>query len=257
MGPLRTYFRRATNLAFDHASCFDDKDIEHQEFVVIAESLGSFIIDAFNNLFEDSNSAEQVGLRTMDLYFFSNQFALLELGRIDGVPAQTEGGRALAASIGGPTPIDLLKRWAQSGRITAKLAGEAHRSRFSLSVIPATSSRIESRNFATPMGTTSRWSSISMTGTSGTGSGFSRCRRQRTWGIAGTLRCFGRCSGVLTDESIGLTAGSDMSILCGALMPGNDIPQRALIDDDHLAATEGKYFLCLPILQVLIDNLSG
>lgn len=126
LGPLRTYFRRAMNLAFDHASCFDDKDIEHQEFVVIAESLGSFVVlDAFNNLFEDSNSAEQVGLRTMDLYFFSNQFALLELGRIDGVPAQTEEGRALAASIGGPTPIDLLKRWAQSGRITAKLAGEA------------------------------------------------------------------------------------------------------------------------------------
>jgi len=41
------------------------------------------------------------------------------------VPVQIEGGRALSASISGPTPIDLLKRWAQSARITAKLAGEA------------------------------------------------------------------------------------------------------------------------------------
>jgi hypothetical protein len=125
LGPLRTYFRRTMNLAFERAAHFDDKDIDHQEFVVISESLGSFVVlDAFNNLFEDSKSAEQVGLRTTDLYFFANQFALLQLGRIDGLPAKTEGGPGLSAPVVEVSPIDLLKRWAQTRRSGGKLEGE-------------------------------------------------------------------------------------------------------------------------------------
>jgi len=125
LGPLRAYFRRTMNLAFGRAAHFDDKDIDHQEFVVISESLGSFVVlDAFNNLFEDAPVAEQVGLRTMDLYFFANQFALLQLGRIDGVPTRTEGGPGFVTPITGASPIDLLKRWAQAVRGGGKLEGE-------------------------------------------------------------------------------------------------------------------------------------
>jgi hypothetical protein len=91
--------------------------------VVISKSLGSFVVlDAFNNLFADSQEAEQVGLRTTDLYFFANQCALLELGRIDGVPARVPERTGFAAPVSG-SPIHLLKRWAQAGRAEGNLQG--------------------------------------------------------------------------------------------------------------------------------------
>jgi hypothetical protein len=113
LGPLRLYFRRAMNLAFDYASRFEGKDVDDQEFVVISESLGSFVVlDAFGNLFEDSQEAQRVGARTADIYFFANQFALLQLGRIDGpYPA----GAHPAAPLPAAPPVHLLRRWAQSG----------------------------------------------------------------------------------------------------------------------------------------------
>jgi hypothetical protein len=113
------------NKAFEYAAAFDTSGIDHQEYVVISESLGSFVVlDAFNNLFEDAPAAQQVEDRTFDLYFFANQFSLLQLGRIDGFPTRTVGGPGLSAPIIDPSPVDLLKRWAQTGRGGGKLAGE-------------------------------------------------------------------------------------------------------------------------------------
>ena len=125
LGPMRTYFRRAINLAFDYASRFDTVDLTGQDFVVITESLGSFVVlDAFGNLFEDSREAQRVGERTVDLYFFANQYALLELGRIRGIPEalKVPGGAVPQPSLGVPPapapaavgPNQLLSRWATS-----------------------------------------------------------------------------------------------------------------------------------------------
>jgi hypothetical protein len=112
LGPLRSYFRQAINQALGFASAYDGKGVDGQEFVVIAESLGSFVVlDAFGDLFNDSPDARQVGEQTADLYFFANQFALLELGRISGIP---EG----ATDAVRPSPLELLLQWASSGKIT-------------------------------------------------------------------------------------------------------------------------------------------
>jgi hypothetical protein len=119
LGPLRTYFRQAMNLAFDYAAQIDARGIDTQEFVVISESLGSFVVlDAFANIFEDSRAGEAVGERTADLYFFANQFALLQLGRIDeGPAAQTIEGtpRPVPAPERPASPVDLLRLWATAG----------------------------------------------------------------------------------------------------------------------------------------------
>jgi hypothetical protein len=115
LGPLRQYFRQALNLAFDYATQFEGRDLDGQEFVVISESLGSFVVlDAFGNLFMDSAAAQRVGERTADLYFFANQFSLLQLGRIDGLTQERPGGK-LGAPIPGGSPVDLLLLWSQSG----------------------------------------------------------------------------------------------------------------------------------------------
>ena len=110
LGPLRMYFRQAINQAFDFASKIDGADVVDQEFVVVSASLGSFVVlDAFGNLFRDSEQAQRVGERTADLYFLANQFALLQLGRIDGLPGPLEAAPSSAVS-----PVDLLRLWATS-----------------------------------------------------------------------------------------------------------------------------------------------
>lgn len=131
LGPLRSYFRQAMNLAFDYASHFDATDVEGQDFVVISESLGSFaVLDAFGNIFNDSHEAQRVGERTAHLYFFANQYALLELGRIDGIPesSRINGGPPPEAIPGtaAMAPAEsltrhLLRRWAYARPRTAEL----------------------------------------------------------------------------------------------------------------------------------------
>jgi hypothetical protein len=72
------------------------------------------VLDAFGNLFADSHVAQSVGERTADLYFFANQFALLELARLSGISC---GPTGVVEVTGTPTvsPLDLLKLWASSG----------------------------------------------------------------------------------------------------------------------------------------------
>jgi hypothetical protein len=112
LGPLRVYFRQALNAAFDYASNFEGRGVDSQEFVVISESLGSFVVlDAFHDLV-GSPAAARVGARAADLYFFANQFSLLQLGRIDGLA----GPGKLGAPLETVSPVDLLQQWARSGR---------------------------------------------------------------------------------------------------------------------------------------------
>ncbi len=108
LGPMRRYLNdtieQACALALQSGS--DDR------YVVISESLGSFVVmDAFA---ERRESVGKVLQRTADLYFFANQFALLELARIKGIDihANAVGAQAVAAAT--PSPLQALATWGTS-----------------------------------------------------------------------------------------------------------------------------------------------
>lgn len=110
LGPLRRYFREAISRSFDYVAQFDSRSIADQEFVVISESLGSFVVlDAFGH--GESARAREVGERTADLYFFANQFALLELARVEIKQHPDQVNFEEGADV----PSDLLHEWATSG----------------------------------------------------------------------------------------------------------------------------------------------
>jgi len=83
LGPMRQYLHRAMQDAFEIA-VEGQVAGRAQDHILIAESLGSFVVlDALNS------HAPAVGdylERTRDIYFFANQFALLELARIADAP---------------------------------------------------------------------------------------------------------------------------------------------------------------------------
>lgn len=125
VGPMQRYFRRAMSAAFDYAANFDGKSIDQQEFVVVSESLGSFaVLDAFatpepafvssDNVTQPASSGvHDVLTRTYYLYFFANQFAMLELARVEGLERERKGRDSAASS---PTPsaspLRALGTWA-------------------------------------------------------------------------------------------------------------------------------------------------
>lgn len=111
-GPMRQYLNAAMNQAFDIARKGSDGD-EHS-FVVMSESLGSFVV---LDSMRDKSPVTKVMERTDYLYFFANQFALLELGRLDGVPKPgSDPARAAATAEGaGDSPLGALRRWARTG----------------------------------------------------------------------------------------------------------------------------------------------
>jgi hypothetical protein len=136
VGPLQRYFRRAMNAAFDYAAAYDGKALGDQDFVVISESLGSFVVlDAFatpeagfvsdkDQLKPASSGVHDVLTQTFYLYFFANQFAMLELARIEGLeqerlehgtPSPDTTTSALTSSTAAPTtsPLKALRRWAK------------------------------------------------------------------------------------------------------------------------------------------------
>ena len=82
-GPMRGYFQKAMRSAFGASLPKDQLD---RRFVIISESLGSFVtLDAFgsdNSEGEDESVFSIILKRTYDLYMFANQYALLELGRV-------------------------------------------------------------------------------------------------------------------------------------------------------------------------------
>ncbi|MGI8839541.1 MAG: hypothetical protein ACR2F8_01950 [Caulobacteraceae bacterium] len=124
LGPMRTLIRRAIDEAFGFAAAFDGRGAAGQEFVVVAESLGSFVVlDAAGHA--DAPRAREVVAATSDLYFFANQFALLELGRVSGLPtaAQPDLARpAFAAPAPEISPFAVLSKWSTGPAIRPELA---------------------------------------------------------------------------------------------------------------------------------------
>ncbi len=115
VGPMRTYFRRAIDRAFAYAAePVDGRAIHEQTVCVVAESLGSFVVlDAGTNPLDDSRHAKELLDRTAYLYFFANQFALLELGRISGL--RDDGQRGILPPDTEKSPLDMLRDWAERG----------------------------------------------------------------------------------------------------------------------------------------------
>ena len=113
LGPMQDYLRRTMDQAFKMASDGSGSGSK----VVMSESLGSFVVmdamtssQAVRNFVRDSD----------DLYFFANQFALLELGRIDRlkpVPTPSESVSLSAAVPLSPpnSPFAQLRDWASGG----------------------------------------------------------------------------------------------------------------------------------------------
>jgi hypothetical protein len=111
MGPMRGYFRKSMNEAFEYATQLTDQTSTGQEFVVISASLGSFVVlDAMFNGGEPTKAASEVTTHNSLLYFFANQFALLNLARIQGLHSSPELEEFGATSAG--LPPNLLEAWA-------------------------------------------------------------------------------------------------------------------------------------------------
>lgn len=117
LGPMRGLLRKTLGRAFDYAASYDGHAVADQEFVVVSESLGSFVVlDAAENGDAEFTRAQEIVARS-DLYFFANQFRLLELGRIDGLPSLA--GQANLFQQGQPvpppekSPFKLLQDWAR------------------------------------------------------------------------------------------------------------------------------------------------
>jgi len=121
LGPMRRYLNDAIEKACETAIADGPDD----EYVIFAESLGSFVVlDAFA-----ANHPKVVDVveRTNDLYLLANQFALLELARIEGIPTDSQRGAALLGDAAGqpadpPSPLAVLGEWGRS--TTPNLVGK-------------------------------------------------------------------------------------------------------------------------------------
>ena len=126
LGPMKRYFNDMIDLACEKAIEVGPDD----RYVIVSESLGSFVVlDAFA---ERRRSVTAVLDRTADLYFFANQFALLELARIDGIPpsshiAPSAVGQPArpAAGVAPASPLGALSDWAHkpSAQLVSATAG--------------------------------------------------------------------------------------------------------------------------------------
>jgi hypothetical protein len=124
VGPLRVYVRRAMQAAFEYAATFDHHSVDDQDFVVISESLGSFAtMDAYAASNAASHAVRDVLERTYDLYFFANQFAMLELARIEGLPAAVAVESFDGAATPAPSPLRSLQDWSTAGLQTQGIVG--------------------------------------------------------------------------------------------------------------------------------------
>jgi len=125
LGPMRRYLNDAIEKACELAMADGPDD----EYVIFAESLGSFVVlDAFA---ANQQSVKDVVNRTNDLYLLANQFALLELARIDGIPTDSQRGASLLGDAAGqpadpPSPLAVLGAWGRSAtpNLLGKPAGQ-------------------------------------------------------------------------------------------------------------------------------------
>ena len=110
VGSMSVFFHEAMDQAFKYAQTFDDLKSEDQEFVVISESLGSFVIlDAIRN---GKAHVQRLFDATYDLYFLANQVAMLELGRITNLMQPGATIQGLGRTPSGISIISVLREWA-------------------------------------------------------------------------------------------------------------------------------------------------
>jgi len=81
LGPMKRYLCAAMDQAFSYAADRDKRQKRPGTFVVVAESLGSFIV--FDAYARGHGSVREVLDDTAYIYFFANQLALMELGRLN------------------------------------------------------------------------------------------------------------------------------------------------------------------------------
>jgi hypothetical protein len=125
LGPMRTFVNGTMQRAFALAE-EEAMTAQATRRVIIAESLGSFAV-------LDSAGSGPVSAyldQTHDLYFFANQFALLELARIEGL-GRTDGVRGLvqAPAETPPSPLARLAQWARTGQRLQAVSAEDWRPR--------------------------------------------------------------------------------------------------------------------------------
>lgn len=111
LGPLQEYFHTAMEKAFEFSKTGKKKatSTEKHHYVIITESLGSFLMfDAMKRDDTKTTAVDQVVNETSDLYFFANQVALLNLGRLETPSLTRAPGR--------PSLAEILREWASYGK---------------------------------------------------------------------------------------------------------------------------------------------
>lgn len=136
LGPMRHYLRMAMDLAAKRAT-----DARADERILIAESLGSFVaMDAA----QERGGTRKLVRESRHFYFLANQFALLQMARVRGLPSSPEFVESKLPSIetsasvkratpsvqeqtedSPPSPLEVLKEAGMDAKGPAKLHGEA------------------------------------------------------------------------------------------------------------------------------------
>jgi hypothetical protein len=118
LGPMKHYLCAAMDQAFSYAADRDKRQKRPGTFVVVAESLGSFIV--FDAYARGHGSVREVLDDTGYLYFFANQLALMELGRLNEVNPRPPSWRTLFGRAKSPAPAmslhGALTAWSGQGR---------------------------------------------------------------------------------------------------------------------------------------------
>jgi len=117
LGPMRDYLHDTIDQAFAYAEG-GSGGAEPAKYVVVAESLGAFIV--FDAYAHGKTAVRSVLDDTSYVYFFANQVALLELGRL-GRPAGPAGVPS-AATPAEPSLLGALADWG-AHRVLAAGAG--------------------------------------------------------------------------------------------------------------------------------------
>ena len=109
LGPMQTYLRAAIGQAFSYAADRDKRQGRPVKYVVVSESLGSFIL--FDAYAQQEPAVHEVLDATAYVYFFANQFGLLELGRLSHAPPAGPGAEAFAGETSGRSLHRALTAW--------------------------------------------------------------------------------------------------------------------------------------------------
>jgi hypothetical protein len=102
LGPMRELFRTTMDRAFEAAD-----DTAFKETVVVAESLGSFVV--LDAAAMRMPAVRRTLDRTGNLYFFANQFALLSLARIEDLDVTGVSPEAVPTARPEPSPLRAME----------------------------------------------------------------------------------------------------------------------------------------------------